>query len=418
MLTQDIKAQQKEDVSSGNGDNFLGSRFLRWRKGDTPSFKVTESAAIPGFNFWPPFELREDLSIWMYCTCAPCGDASMELCIAAQEDATPWELSSPNPSVPTNEDDPTKRLLDGRAYFSILGVVRRKPSRADAEPTLSKSCSDKIALKQVTSILSLPTSLLVAPTKSAYINNFLLPEEEISRVACDRCFGSGETGRFKPLRSRKWGDDSATGVEYTYRPFSVRSLPTGRFESLWEYRKSKDPAKAKNYKPGNISAIWTAAPSHSVKSEIKGSTNLTETILNGVKQGHHITSPSGRKASALSRARMWELLWEVVQLSPSTTSKACNVVATGEGDRGENLATNDGETPKNDFFRQILLSCDTYASVKQRSLVNPATRTRKQVLADVQDVLGNWIPNHGDENWSLDVLKENLPKARTRAAHK
>ena len=336
----------------------------------------------------------------------------MELCMAAQEDAAPWDFSSINASGPTNDVGPTKQLLDGRAYFSILGVVRRKPSRADAEPTLSKSCSDKIAVKQVTSILSFPTSLLVAPTQSAYIKNFLLPEEEISRVACDRCFGDGETGRFKPLRGRKWGDGSGPGIEYSYRPFGVRSLPIGRFENLWEYGKAKDPAKAKNYKPGNTSAVWTAAATRATKSATKGSTNLRETILNGVKQGYHITSPSGRKASALSRARMWELLREIIQLLPSPTLKDFDEV-TGGGDREETVAAED-DTQKQQHFRENLLSCDSYACVKQRALVTAVSQTRKQVLEDVRAVLGNWIPNHGDENWSLDVLKENKPSEARR----
>jgi hypothetical protein len=40
--------------------------------------------------------------------------------------------------------------------------VRRKPARMDAESTRSKSCSDKLALRQVSSLLSCNTSRLVA----------------------------------------------------------------------------------------------------------------------------------------------------------------------------------------------------------------------------------------------------------------
>lgn len=411
-------------VGGHDTQHISGSRFLRWRKGVRPD--AMNMGAIDGLQdqtpaeLFPPFELHENLSIWMYCTCAPCGDASMELCMAAQEDSTPWDVSSPNTPNLGDEPNPTMQLLDGRAYFSILGVVRRKPSRADAEPTLSKSCSDKIAVKQVTSILSFPASLLVAPTKSAYIKSFLLPAEEISRVACDRCFGSGETGRFKPLKNKIWTNASAPGLEYAYHPFEVRSLPTDRFKSLWDYDKSADPAKAKNYKPGNISAVWTAAPTHAVQSlQSKGSppsTNLLETLVNSVRQGYHISSPSGRKASALSRARMWDLLREVMELL-STHSLERNGAATVREERiGEGLASAaDSAIRDQGSHYESLLSSETYASLKQRVSENEACQSRKQALADVREILGNWIPNHGDEDWTLDVLKENKPlKARAQ----
>jgi tRNA-specific adenosine deaminase 1 len=61
----------------------------------------------------PQFKLKCGVSIHMYTSEAPCGDASMELVMRAQEDATPWEKPP--------EDMP------GRGDFSQLGVVRRQP---------------------------------------------------------------------------------------------------------------------------------------------------------------------------------------------------------------------------------------------------------------------------------------------------
>jgi tRNA-specific adenosine deaminase 1 len=89
------------------------SRFLRRRRDEE---MTTE-------NF-QPFELREDVRIFMYCSEAPCGDASMELIMDAQDDATPWDI--PEPDSPTDVDSPS---LAGRGYFSQLGVVRRKPGK-------------------------------------------------------------------------------------------------------------------------------------------------------------------------------------------------------------------------------------------------------------------------------------------------
>ena len=69
-----------------------------------------------------PYTIHEDLRIMMYCSEAPCGDASMELIMEAQDDATPW------PVAPPNENG--KQSLLGRGSFSQLGVVRRKPCKS------------------------------------------------------------------------------------------------------------------------------------------------------------------------------------------------------------------------------------------------------------------------------------------------
>jgi len=73
-----------------------------------------------------PFAIREDVRIHMYCSEAPCGDASMELTMSAQEDATPWPLPK-TVSPPYEPNQGEDGALKGRGYFSELGIVRRKP---------------------------------------------------------------------------------------------------------------------------------------------------------------------------------------------------------------------------------------------------------------------------------------------------
>ena len=67
-----------------------------------------------------PYIVRPEIRIHMYCSGAPCGDASMELVMHRQDDATPWPVQR------DGDADSTWGMF-GRGHFSELGVVRRKP---------------------------------------------------------------------------------------------------------------------------------------------------------------------------------------------------------------------------------------------------------------------------------------------------
>lgn len=89
----------------------------------------TESAETHE-SFQQPFTIREDVSINFYSSEAPCGDASMELTMLAQEDATPWErLPATEPGLGS-----FGHPLKGRGFFSELGIVRRKPGISPLPP--------------------------------------------------------------------------------------------------------------------------------------------------------------------------------------------------------------------------------------------------------------------------------------------
>ena len=172
-------------------------------------------------NAWAPiFRLKEDISLHMYTSDCPCGDASMELVMAAQEDATPWPVSTPapvqlslgapysscipespgaknnnGPYLPSDSHPPPKQVqklppaphdLPGRSNFSLLSIVRRKPSRGDAPPTMSKSCTDKLSQKQCVSILSSLTSLFVRP-EGMYLASLVMPAEQHGVCATSGC---------------------------------------------------------------------------------------------------------------------------------------------------------------------------------------------------------------------------------------
>ena len=85
---------------------------------------ATELSEISGLQ---PFTVREEIEIFLYSSEAPCGDASMELVMEAQEDRAPWLI------VPTHISEPPSHSLPGRAFFSELGRVRRKPCMDSTE---------------------------------------------------------------------------------------------------------------------------------------------------------------------------------------------------------------------------------------------------------------------------------------------
>ncbi|KAK3990301.1 putative tRNA-specific adenosine deaminase [Cladorrhinum sp. PSN332] len=293
----------------------------------------------------PPFLWRPELSLHMYCSEAPCGDASMELTISAQTDPTPWELPSPSPS-------PSPQLL-GRGHFSSLGIVRRKPARGDAPPTASKSCSDKIALKQCTSLLSSLTSLLISPAENVYLTSLILPESQYSETGCIRCFGISDTagaggGRMNSLKGKRW-DTPKTG--YAVVPFAVETT-SKEFEYSKRSVAARSPPK-KTAAASNLAVAWT----------VDG--RVDEGLIGGVLQGRKAFTLKG--ASAVSRRSMWALAKEIAQ-------------RLGDEELVEGL------------------SAETYDQVKEGKLLQGRRRVKEEVR---RDALKGWLRNTGDETFSL-----------------
>ncbi|KAL4974469.1 hypothetical protein BDW66DRAFT_161254 [Aspergillus desertorum] len=425
--------------------------------------QIEETTGPESDALFPPFEICPDVDIYMYCTCAPCGDASMELVMAAQDDPTPWALPDPGPALSNTASPP----LTGRGHFSQLGIVRRKPARADAESTKSKSCSDKIALRQVTSLLNYESSLLVAVTANAYIKGLVMPEEEINKSGCERCFGGEENGRMRCLNGRVWpvdvdaNADSIPGFgeqagrnrdrdsdsercnrySYAFRPFEVLSIPNTQLRSLWAFRKpratdsvregeAQDASRpqVKKTKPGTISAVWvraptptpfpgstTNSPNSSLESAmaacdngtktlpvLRGSrTGLFESIINGVRQGHKASAPGPgiRGASALCRARMWEH-WKGAASNAILRSFNAGTGPVCENDHGDGSV----KTRSSRLNKEIstAFQASTYREFKKElnlGVSSGVVLARKQAMGAAKDVLGGWVPNDGDEGW-------------------
>lgn len=309
------------------------SSFVRRREMDELSIE----------NGLQPFAVREALKIHMYCSEAPCGDASMELIMELQDDPSPWP-------VPLKlESGIRPEALKGRSHFSELGIVRRKPckfsrvclrngitdiavARPDSPPTLSKSCSDKFALKQCTSLLSSATSVLICPS-NAYCESLVLPVSQYSKTACDRAFGV--EGRMKPVLGKRWLGG------YAFRPFktvtTTREFPFSRHNTT----SKRNPPKG-----SNIAAVYNPF--------------LQETLINGVLQGRKQSDLRG--GSGLCNVQMWKLVFQIAAM----------------------------------MALPLLPKLQSFASNRQAK-ESELLEARRQVQKAVrQDALKGWIPNEGD----------------------
>lgn len=317
------------------------SAWVRWRRRVDDEVEPkrlnelqqdNEAGAVPSKDGAPwqeqPFELHEDVCIDMYVSDAPCGDASMELVMAEQDDATPWENVADG--------------MPGRGNFDRLGVVRRKPARPDAPATVSKSCSDKLALKQCTSLLSGPTSLLVCPER-CYLRRLVLPFERCVPTATQRAFG--KDGRMKPVTGAdlqsKWEQDG-----YSFKPFEVAT--TSR-----RFAYEKTPGAAAS----NISVFATPY--------------RREVLINGVLQGRKQFDPKG--ASSVSRRKMLHGIAGILDEIGQQDSALSDLL----GKLGE----------------------QTHAWLKSEAMF----LGRQAVKEDVRTLaLKGWERNVGDGDWSLD----------------
>ncbi|KAK9453253.1 adenosine deaminase/editase [Dipodascopsis uninucleata] len=273
------------------------------------------------------FCLREECRLYLLVTELPCGDSSMEALSAGK---SPW-----NPlSTFNNLEVPLK----GRSYFSEIGKVRTKPGRSDSPETRSKSCSDKLATFQLTSLLLSPTSVMVSP-KQMYLTSIIIPSDKCFRNSINRAFAP--CGRLSSLHSSDISSDS----EYTYRPFSVLtySADVHRFEHSKE-AVIHDSHQMASFSPSNVSLIY-------IENE-----STVESIVKGIKVGAKPTSIAA--ASLVSRVRLFKLCFKIM-------SSEERIISTN------------------------------YYDMKRNNI------SRTKAKEAIRNILGNWVPTSTD-NFSLE----------------
>ncbi|KAL1681272.1 hypothetical protein EV122DRAFT_205797 [Schizophyllum commune] len=131
------------------------------------------------------YKLQDGSHVGMYISTPPCGDASTRFLAAAPQDA---EMAALKDSAFRPPVDPTAAAR-GRDNYALTGVLRTKPGRADAPPTMSMSCSDKIAAWSVLGFQgALASFVLPEPMHITHIVVGDVPEDMRSVVLedCER----------------------------------------------------------------------------------------------------------------------------------------------------------------------------------------------------------------------------------------
>lgn len=214
------------------------------------------------------FRLDPSVTIAMYVSEPPCGDSSMS------------QLSE---SMTDSWTDPLNTIgegtVRGRDHVFTVGLVRTKPGRRDSPITYSKSCTDKLALRQCTSLLLGPVAKGLIDPADVYLSTLVIG---------NNC-RYNDTHRAFTTRMM-----SATGLKYgsyACRFFSVRHAPSPIFGD----------GKRPNALPCPNSIVYVA-------------NTKDEAILGGVKMGAKPFKGKGE-----SQVCRYQILKSVTQLTGEET---------------------------------------------------------------------------------------------------
>lgn len=117
------------------------------------------------------FKFQQNVKLALFVSEPPCGDLSMNYLSSSFDSRETWASTAAD------------GFHRGRNNFDQLGVVRTKPGRTDSFISYSKSCSDKLCLKQLTGVCNATTSHIFEPV---YLNYLVI--NKVDPADFNRCF--------------------------------------------------------------------------------------------------------------------------------------------------------------------------------------------------------------------------------------
>lgn len=216
------------------------------------------------------YKLKDGIKLALFISEPPCGDASMSL---VQDNGVEWE----NYQV---DDNKRRKVTRGREHFSQVGIVRTKPGRSDSSITYTKSCSDKLCLKQLLGINNSLTSVLCQPI---YLDYLVIEESKYEKSDFRRCFQERFTDKFLD-------------------PHSLQIITFNN--STYPFHKPID----KNIVPSPLSLLYVVP-----KKKV-------QVLNNGVKNGSFIKNKPPKRGgeSFVCNQRMYESLARVLAINESS----------------------------------------------------------------------------------------------------
>lgn len=327
MVAIDGENDEVRVVSLGTGVKATPNEELRRSNGRILHDCHAETIAIRGFNSVllkeisairggfksylieessKGYTVKNKWKFGLYISRLPCGDASMEFLEC--EDKNSGDLHFESWCKEGGQLSPTiQTILRGRDNYASKGFVRTKPGRADSSITLSKSCSDKLTLRQIFGLFNASNWFLF--DDMVFLEYLILPRKyQQYQSSLERCFHE-----------------------------RVSTVDASLMNFLFCESEFIDDKTDTNQVPGSISACLLNCTEKVIE----------ESILNGIKNGFFVkgNNPLRKNChSVISRFGQWTDLKMACdkELGDYLTFKSSLVDRTSYVKDSKNLLSSDG----------------------------------------------------------------------------
>ncbi|CAL9735578.1 tRNA-specific adenosine deaminase 1 [Monosporozyma servazzii] len=282
-ITTGVKATPDSDLARSSGkmlhdchaeilairgfNAILLDEMIHLKKGDTSKYLMSSG---------DKFRWNDKWSLALFISRLPCGDASMDSIDSSTDEDKLINMSDDDPYQYILPDH--KETLRGRFNFKKKGYVRTKPGRQDSKITLSKSCSDKICIRQVISINNAFTYNMMK--EPIYLDYMIIPNvDSKSRSSLKRCF-----------------EDRIKDCPYPVHTFQILSSDKPFQDDI-----------VKGKEPSPLSVIKVFYRSNN--------STLEQVVLNGVKNGSYTKGKKPLRKNCepiLSRYALWKKYLQLI----------------------------------------------------------------------------------------------------------